>query len=76
MRIIYKQEECIGCGACSFLCPAFFEMADNGKAFLTGSFENAETGNFGLEIKNAKEDEIKCLKEAADSCPVRVISIE
>ena len=51
-------------------------MADNGKAFLTGSFENAETGNFGLEIKNAKEDEIKCLKEAADSCPVRVISIE
>lgn len=75
MKVVYNKEECIGCGTCLFICPVFFEMADDGKPFLKGSSKNDGTGNFELEIKDIKEEDIKCLKEAVEACPVQAIEV-
>lgn len=68
-KIIQEREKCIGCGSCVALCPKFFEMADDGKAKLSGAEKNAE-GNDELEV-----EKIGCIQEAADACPVQIIHI-
>jgi len=32
MQISVNKDLCIGCGACAAICPAGFQMADDGKA--------------------------------------------
>jgi len=71
MKIIHQREKCIGCGNCVALCSKFFEMGPDGKSLLKEGIKNEQTGNFELEI-----DEISCAQEAADGCPVNIISIE
>lgn len=61
-KVEHDRESCIGCGACCAVCPAFWEMAGDGKSTYKGKAE-IEEGDF------------KCNKEAADSCPVNVIHI-
>jgi ferredoxin len=68
-KIIHEREKCIGCGSCAALCPKFFEMADDGKAKLLNSEKNAE-GNDELEV-----EDVGCVQEAADACPVQIIHI-
>jgi ferredoxin len=75
MKIVYRKEECIGCGTCVFLCSALFEMKNDNKSHLIGSHRNVKTGYFELEMKNPDTDKIKCAKEAAESCPVQIIII-
>lgn len=53
------QDKCIGCGACTVICPEVFELRDDGKSHVK-------------DPKGAGEDKIK---EAADSCPVGAISL-
>lgn len=69
-KIIQKHEECIGCGSCVALCPKYWEMRDDGKAYLKGGKLNSETGNYELEIKKAE-----CNKDVADACPVQIIAV-
>ncbi|MDD5750745.1 MAG: ferredoxin [Candidatus Pacebacteria bacterium] len=61
MQIKIDQSKCIGCGTCSALCPACFELGSDGKATAK---QPAETGDAG------------CAREAADSCPAQCIVIE
>ena len=68
-KIVHEREKCIGCGSCAALCPKFFEMVDDGKAKLLNSEKNAE-GNDELEV-----EEVGCIQEAADACPVQIIHI-
>ena len=70
IKIIQKYEECIGCGSCVALCPKFWEMDDNGKAYLKGGKKNLQTGDYELEVKK-----IECNKDAVDGCPVQIISL-
>lgn len=49
---------CIGCGTCVALCPAVFQLGDDGKSKVVNG-------------KGAGEDEIQ---QAIDSCPVQCIS--
>lgn len=53
------KEKCIGCGACAAVCPEGFEMKEI-------------KGEQKAIVKNSKA---KCVKEAADSCPVQAISV-
>lgn len=53
------QKECIGCGACTVICPDVFELGDDGKSHVK-------------DPKGASEDKIK---EAADACPVDAINL-
>jgi ferredoxin len=71
-KIIQDKENCIGCGACSAICPEFWEMDENGLAHLKESIEN--DGQYELEINT--EDERARNQEAVDACPVKVISIK
>lgn len=61
MKAVIDRSGCIGCSLCADLCPEVFAMADDGLAEVIG------------EINEANEDSAK---EARDSCPVSVISIE
>jgi len=69
-KIVQKYSECIGCGTCVALCPNFWEMGEEGKARPKKGKKNPETGDYELEVKK-----VECNKEAADACPVQIISL-
>ncbi len=71
MKIILNKNECIGCGACAAICPKYFEMGDDAKSCLKNAVKNKKNNQEKLTVK-----EISCIKEAADSCPVRAILIK
>ena len=60
MKIKIDKEKCIGCGSCEAVCPNFFKIDDEFKAYFK---------------KNKGKDE-SCIKEAIDICPVQAIEIE
>lgn len=70
MKIVQEHKKCIGCGTCVGLCPKFWEMGEDGKAYLKGGIKNPKTGNYELEVK-----EVDCNKDAEYSCPVQIIHI-
>lgn len=61
MEAIIDRSGCIGCGACEAACPEVFEMDGDGLASVKAQ---------------PTEETLECAKEARDSCPVSVISIE
>lgn len=68
MKIKVERSKCISCGSCAAVCPAYFEMSDEGKAHLKNSKSVGE--NEELEIT-----EPGCARDAADVCPVQTIKI-
>lgn len=69
-KIIHEKAKCIGCGVCASVCPNFFEMSqDDGLATLKNSKE--ENG-----FQKIETNEVDCAKEAADICPVKIITVE
>lgn len=74
VKVIYNRDGCIGAGACCLACPKYWQMNQDGKADLLGSTENPETKEYILEIEVSEED-LKCLQESANACPVQVIKV-
>ncbi len=70
MKIFQERPKCIGCGSCAAVCPDGYEMGEDGLATLKGG-EVDETGNVTLEV-----NEVGCHHEAAEVCPVQIISIQ
>ena len=64
MKIKINQEECIGCGSCSAVCPDVFDLNEDNKAVVKST--NSDQGE-------ADQD---CAKEAVEACPVKVIKIK
>lgn len=62
MKAKIDRSGCIGCGLCPEICPEVFEMADDGLAQVIVN-----------EIPSEAEG---TAQEAAESCPVSVISVE
>ncbi|HEX3015412.1 MAG TPA: ferredoxin [Desulfobacteria bacterium] len=52
---------CIGCGLCAELCPAVFELQDDGYAHV--------------KVGEVKEENQEGAKEAESQCPVDAISV-
>lgn len=71
MKVIQKHNQCIGCGTCVALCSDYWQMGEDGKAYLKNSKINSKTQEQQLEI-----EEIGCNGEAVDSCPVQCIKIK
>ena len=69
-KVIQQRDKCIGCGTCVAVCPAFWQMGDDGKSVLKDAKDTGEN-KFVLEVEDAG-----CNKEAASSCPVQVITVE
>ena len=61
MNVAIDRDGCIGCGVCADTCPEVFRMADDGLAEV---YAEVMPGNEG------------CAKEAAEGCPVSVITVE
>ena len=59
-RIKLDKDKCIGCGTCAAVCPANFEMKDDGKA----------------EVIKEEVDTLGCNRVAEENCPVNVIVIK
>jgi len=62
MKAVIDRDGCIGCSLCASVCPSVFEMSDDGKASVI--------------VDVIASDSESCTKEAAESCPVSVITIE
>ena len=55
------EEGCIGCGLCADTCPEVFKIKEDGLAEV---------------ISQPKESNLACAVEAANGCPVNVITID
>lgn len=62
MKASIDRSGCIGCGLCPTVCPEVFQMADDGLAEVISE-----------DVTAGAED---TAKEAAESCPVSVITVE
>jgi ferredoxin len=62
MKAAIDRDGCIGCGLCTDTCPQVFRMADDGYA-------EAYTNPVPADAEDSA-------REAADNCPVSVISVE
>jgi ferredoxin len=62
MKAKIDRDGCISCGLCPEVCPEVFRIADDGRAEV-----------YVDEVPAGKEGEAE---EAADGCPVSVISVE
>ena len=62
MKASIDRDGCISCGLCPTICPEVFRMADDGLAEV-----------YVDEVPEEVEDSAK---EAEESCPVQVISVE
>ena len=59
-KLIFANENCIGCGACTAIAPEYFEFNDDG---------------YAKPIKEEVEEITEDIKEAAEGCPVSAIEI-
>ncbi len=55
----FVNENCIGCGLCTSICPEVFSMSDSGTAMASGN--------------EVPQEALESAKEAAHSCPVDAI---
>ncbi|CEN78094.1 ferredoxin [Paraclostridium sordellii] len=62
MKAFVDKDVCIGCGACTGICPEIFEMEDDGLAI-------AKEGAIPAELEESAV-------EAQDGCPVSAITVE
>jgi ferredoxin len=69
-KIEIEREGCIACGTCYTVDPSHFEPDDEGKSTVIGreTDANASLGVFD-------DEEIENAREAEDSCPVSVITV-
>ncbi|MBW2982810.1 ferredoxin [Candidatus Woesearchaeota archaeon] len=71
-KIEHDREGCIGCGACAAVYPDGWEMSSDGKSDL----KDATTRDDGVQEKDEQDPEaVQKHKEAAESCPVSVITV-
>lgn len=61
MKAKVNKDVCIGCGACTAICPEVFEFSDEGFAKVITP-----------EVPEGKEDEVK---DAAEGCPTGAIEV-
>jgi ferredoxin len=62
MKASIDRDGCIACGLCTTICPEVFRMADDGLA--------------EVYVDVVPEEVEDSAKEAEESCPVEVISVE
>jgi ferredoxin len=72
MKVTIDRDECTSCEVCWTECPEVFEEnPDDGLSQVVEQYQvdrNPGIGNIS--------DEIDCVQEAADDCPVEIIHVE
>jgi ferredoxin len=57
-----SKDGCIGCGACTGICPNVFVIEDDGKA--------------GVAVSEVAAEDESAVDEAAAACPVAAIEVQ
>lgn len=72
MKASIDRSNCTSCGTCWETCPDFFEEnPDDHFSQVTGKFRSA-----GKIAEGIAPDDLKgCVTDAADLCPVSIISV-
>jgi len=70
--VIHNKKDCISCGACAAIAPEYWLMDDEGMAHLKGSKEAGDHWELDIDTEEARAIN----QEAADVCPVQIISIK
>lgn len=73
MNVIIDREACVSCGTCYDACPELFEQ-DPDDSFSRIIEKFRVNGN--IAEGTVPEDLEACAREAADLCPVQIISIQ
>lgn len=63
MKASVNKEACIGCGACTAVCPEVFEFDDN-------------EGHAVAKVAEVPEEKKDAAIEAKEGCPTSAISVE
>jgi len=72
-RVTIDRDECISCGSCWEDCPEFFEEdEDEGLSQVVAKYRTGSDPGEG----EAPDDLEDCVTEAADDCPVSIITVE
>ena len=72
MQVSIDRSQCVSCGSCWEACPALFVQNDE-DSFSQIVPELQENNDLGKSV--AIPDSISCAQEAADACPVTIITI-
>lgn len=70
MKVKIDKDACIGSATCVGICGQVFELGGDGKAEITEEYRGEKP------IEGEVPNEIECVKNAADSCPVDAILVE
>lgn len=62
MKASIDKDLCIGCGACTGICPNVFVLEDDGKA--------------GVQVDEVAAEDEEATQEAVAGCPVGAITAE
>ena len=69
-EIEVDQDTCIGCGTCQAICSEVFELNPENKSQIVEEYRT-DKSNLG-----AAPEDIDCVKDAEDRCPVDAITVE
>jgi ferredoxin len=73
MKVNIDRANCTSCSTCWETCPEFFEEdPDDSFSRVIEKFRASENPGKGIAPKDLEA----CVKEAADLCPVQIITIE
>ena len=72
MKVTIDRKQCVSCGSCWDTCPALFVQNDD-DSFSQIVPDYQDNGDLGASV--AIPDSITCAKDAADLCPVTIITI-
>lgn len=70
--VTIERDECISCGQCWEICPDYFEQAeDDGFSQIKTTYRSNDSLGAGV----VPDELADCIEEAADGCPVEIISV-
>jgi len=72
VKVVIDRDGCVSCASCWTTCPDFFEQnPDDNQSQVCKRWRIDDKKNEG----NSPAEEEECVREAAELCPVQVISI-
>jgi ferredoxin len=72
IRVTINRAECVSCGSCEDICPEFFSLdPDDALSCVNQEYRIDGKPNEGLVPESLES----CVAEAAECCPVQVITL-
>lgn len=68
--VTIDQDTCIACGMCESTCPQVFSVSGNPHSTIVEEFRK-DSDNEG-----SVPEDVPCLEDAEENCPVDAISVE